>query len=34
MPVLTEVAEPHEGGGIAKACIIGPKVYPSILMLQ
>ena len=28
LPVVTWEAEPHEGGGIAGARIVDPKVYP------
>ena len=30
LPVVTLAAEPQEGGGIARAWIIDPKVYPDI----
>ena len=32
MPVVTGRAEPQAGGGIARACIEDPKVYPGIPM--
>ena len=34
LPVVTGRAEPQEGGGIARAWIEDPKVYPSIPMPQ
>ena len=34
LPVVTEGAEPQEGGGIARAWIIHPKVYSSVPMPQ
>ena len=34
MPVVTGGAEPQEGGGIARAWIEDPKVYPGIPMPQ
>ena len=34
LPVVTGGAEPKEGGGIARACIEDPKVYPGIPIPQ
>ena len=32
LPVVTRGAEPQEGGGIARAWIVDPKIYPGIPM--
>ena len=34
LPLVTGGAKPQEGGGIAWAWIVGPKVYPGIPVPQ
>ena len=34
LPVVTDGADPQDGGGIARSWIAGPKVYPGISVTQ